>query len=66
MLQFQVFQREFHNQVLNTVSSNVGDTFAVVQLAYDHVMESIQEIEQLEQVSLHLKHNRIEKHTKYY
>lgn len=48
--QFEVFQMEFHSQMLNTGSPNVNDTFSVLQLAYDLVMESIQHLEKVEEV----------------
>ena len=48
--QFEVFQMEFHNQVLNTGSSSVADTFSVLQLAHDLVMDCIQQLEKLEEV----------------
>jgi len=50
VLQFEIFQMEFHSQVLNTGSSDVIDTFSVLQLAYDLVMENIQQLEKLEEV----------------
>ena len=49
-LQFQVIQRVFHNKILQTKTNDATGSFTALQLANDHVLFWIQQLERTQEV----------------